>query len=188
MSKFELWSLIISALGVLTVWIGFIFAVYQIRAALKQIQVTISKHKDDHSLQRKLAAQSAVNEYAFSNLSAELHKTFGYVDSNAPITIEAINKKFAEDDNHRVKLLMLLRHYESIARGINHGIYDEEVVKAALRKTFIRFVRAFSLYIEERRNTLSSPTQWIELTSLAEVWSAKDKEFQIQAQTGNLES
>jgi hypothetical protein len=187
MTKFEIYSLGISAFGVLTVWIGFIFAFRQIKAAVRQVTVMIETHRDNHELQRRLAAQSAVNEYAFSNLSAELHNTFGYINSNLPIPTEEINKKFTEDDNHRVKLILLLRHYESLARGINHGVYDEAIVKAALRKTLIRFARSFSLYIEERRNILSSPTQWIEFTSLADKWASEDKVFQTRAKTGILD-
>ncbi|GJM17686.1 MAG: hypothetical protein DHS20C13_30130 [Thermodesulfobacteriota bacterium] len=186
MTKIEVYSLAISAFGVLTIWIGFIFAFSQIRAAVRQVTVMVETHRENHELQRRLAAQSAVNNYGFSNISAELHNTFGYIKSNLPIPTEEINKKFSENDEHRVKLIMLLRHYESLARGINHGVYDEEIVKAALRRTMIRFARSFSLYIEESRTILSNPTLWIELTSLSEKWVAEDKKFQTRANTGDL--
>lgn len=188
MSKYESISLFINGFGVLTLWVGFIFVFVQIKSAIRQISVMIETHRQNHELQRKMAAQLAVNEYNFSSISAELHNIFGYINNNLPISMDVINQKFSESDDNRVKLIMLLRHYESLARGINHGVYDEGVVKATLHRTIIRFARAFSVYIEERRTVLSSPTQWLQFTTLAEKWANEDKKIHVSHPTGDLQN
>lgn len=73
-----------------------------------------------------MAAQNAINEYNFSVLSAELISVFGYTNHNNPLNIDDIDNIFGSNPESKQKLIMLFRHYEALARGVNQGIYEEE--------------------------------------------------------------
>jgi Domain of unknown function (DUF4760) len=175
MSYFEKVSIFISVFNLLAIFIGFGFAAMQIRSAERNLRAMADTHRDSHDFQRRMAAQNAINQYEFSTLSAELTKIFGYVDHDNPIEISKIDKLFSANPSNRTKLIMLFRHYEGLARGVTQGIYDEGVVKAALRGTMMRFSRAFSVYITQRRTELNSPLQWKEFTDLCEKWQQQAK-------------
>ena len=188
MTTFEKIMVLISALNFFAVLIGFIFASWQVRSAKLEIKAIVETHRENHDFQRRIAAQDAINQFNFSSLSAELGTKFGYFEHNLPISIKEIRKVFDASEENRSKLIMLLRHYEGLARGINQGIYDEEVVKSALRRTILRVSRAFSLYIEQRRIELGNPKLWKEFTDLGDRWLSEDTIIESRPKTGFLSS
>jgi hypothetical protein len=183
-SPYEIATLAIATLNLLVVIVGVGFALFQLRNAKKELHIISRSHVENHEFQRRLEAQKAIGDVAASTVSAELHAVFNYIEKNDPIPPDEIEKKFKENDEYRKKLILLLRHYEGLARGINHSIYDEQVVKSALRRTMIRFRRAFGPYIEKRRTQLLNKLLWIEFTDLVDKWEEEDISIVRRQKTG----
>ncbi|MCB1889424.1 MAG: DUF4760 domain-containing protein [Rhodocyclaceae bacterium] len=175
LTAFETTLLALAAASLVVLAVGGFVAFRRLSSIQAAIERLASEHRVQNEFMRRKASQDAIGNFAFSTLSAELHSTFGYVDLNYPLPLSSVEDVFKKDDAHRQKLIVLLRNYEGLARGINHGIYDEDVVRVALRGSMIGFARAFSIYIADRRTKLANPLLWIELTSLTERWASEDR-------------
>lgn len=186
MSTFEELTLVIQAAQVLALLGGFWFAGRQLRQAQHELHALKETHRQNHDFQRRQAAQQAVNDFNYSNLSADLISVFKYTDKNEVLDLTSIDSELARNAEARTKLIMLFRHYEGLARGINCGIYDESVVKSAHRTTLTRFARIFRAYIEDRRLKLN-PRLWIEFTELADRWASEDRLVHAMPKTGHLD-
>ena len=63
-------------------------------------------------------------------VSKELQKEFDFLHIKQPLNIKIIKKKFKKNHSLQLKLNSLLNSYESFARGIFFGIYDEDLINS----------------------------------------------------------
>lgn len=77
-----------------------------------------------------------------------------------------------QNPEHRLCLLTYLNHYESLARGVNMGIYDEEVIRVARKSLMIKEFRLWEGYIEDYRKRFDRPLAWCEFERLVKRWTS----------------
>ena len=68
----------------------------------------------------------------------------------------------------------LLNSYERLARGVNLGIYDDDVIKMGRRMAISKAYFSFAEMIANRRNEYGAPNAWIELEMLLTKWGSSD--------------
>ena len=179
MTTFEKATLIIGILNLLCLVIGFIIALVQIKNSSNALSLQLSDtqkvlennnllHQADHDWNRRLAAQEALRHFNYSLLDSPLREKFDYLTLKRAIPLQEILEAFNQNATLRSNAHQLLNYYESLARGINQGIFDEEVIKVARKNAMSMNVIAFQHYITDRRTI--SPKAWLELTDIVQKW------------------
>ena len=184
MTDFEKYSLVLALTNIVLLIVGFIFAYLQLRGARAEIRTLNVHHADNHDWNRRHAAQEALRNYNYSLLSSPLQTSFDYLNSLDSIPVSQIEDKFSENTDLQSDLHQLLNYYEALARGINQGIFDEDVVKSARRNAMVRCERSFRNYIEKRRQNVS-PRAWVELSHITTRWAAENSDVEIRGLTGS---
>ena len=157
--------------------VGLIYAGWQIKLLKKT-------HTDNHDWNRRLAAQEAVaNLRLHAPIAAELNKLFNSTNLTEGIPLDVILKAFKEDKSIQNKVNEILNGYESLARGVYQGIYDEEVVKSARRGAMIQQFVAYESYIKDRRINVYK-NAYLQIESLANKWKLEDNSNHYRNKTG----
>ncbi|GAB1394397.1 hypothetical protein MASR1M60_25610 [Rhodocyclaceae bacterium] len=170
MSAYEILSLAMSALTALIALGGLAYAGFQLKQAREYGELSYKVHQAEHDWNRRLAAQNALKDYAASVALGGLQKAFDYLNKKEAIPLDEVMEKFRADSGLQSELHNMLNAYEGLARGVQHGIYDEEVIKAGRRKAMTKTFRMFHAYIEDRRSKVSSPSAWSELERIVNQW------------------
>lgn len=119
----------------------------------------IETHADNHEWNRRYATQVELSRFFQTDKGYEmLNSAFQYVERTEQISIHEINEKFEQTPELRIASYRLLSFYESLARGIFQGIYDEEVVKESQQNEMIRIYEIFKNFIEARRKSVDQGT------------------------------
>ena len=153
---------------------GLLAAAYQIRQTARAVDQASDRHKEENDWNRKIAAQTALERTGASPVLSKLQKRFRYIDKRMIIPFDEIESACAEDDELKTELFGMLNSYEKIARGVNFGIYDDSVIRAARRGSISKAYLAFLEMIEHRRTEYGARQAWKELESLVLSWEASD--------------
>jgi len=78
------------------------------------------------------------------------------------------------DDETALSLRYVLNHYEYISICIQSEIYDEEMLRKAMRRTVIRSYQHSKGYIDAMRELHQTKTLYQEFQWLAERWKVKE--------------
>lgn len=183
MTNFEIYSLNLACANIALLIIGFCFAYLQLKAASREIHALNQHHSDYHDWHRRHATQEALRYYNYSLLSSPLQTSFDYLNSAESISVTQIEERFKENPNLLSDLHQLLNSYEALARGVNQGIFDEDVLKSARRNAMVRCERSFRNYIEMRRQNIS-PRAWIEFSYITQKWSSEITSVEVRPLTG----
>lgn len=191
MTNYELWSIIIS-IGTLIITLGgLLYAGNQIKLAreqlnnaLENIELTRKIHKENHDWNRRIASQNVINSFRNQNKTKELRESLVQIDINDAIPLETVLNKFKTDLNLQGYIHSVLNTFEGFSRGINQGIYDEEVMKTALIGTMIRYFNCFRPYIVHIRN-VRNPELFSEYEGLINIWKAEQNKIKVRHKTGN---
>lgn len=167
---------LLGVLNLLAVIFGLAFAGFQILQGRKALEYSAKTHNADHEWHRKIAAQEALAQYSSSVALSSLEKHFRYLEigKKGCIEREVINKKLASVPDLRQDLHKLLNYYESLARGVHLGLYDDEVIRIGRRGSMERAFKAFECYILDRRES-GSPRAWCEFEKLITKWQGADE-------------
>lgn len=184
MTTYELISLSISFLSFITVMFGLAYGALQLKKAAHQLSLTKIIHQQNHDWNRREAAQSALREYRYAVESSAIQSAFDYLNTNGPLSLDEIEKQFNQHESLKGDLHQLLNYYEGLARGINQGLYDEGVVKLAIKSSMVMANKGFQHYIEKRRSERTSAA-WRQLSSIALKWDNEDNFIAARAQTGS---
>lgn len=193
MEDFEKYSLAISGLSSLFTLIGLVWVALQLKTAKVQLQLSaeqqrlaseqmvlsVKAQKAQYDWNRRLAAQNALNDYNQADIGSKIRKKFDYLNSKETIPLSEIEKEFLEDADLQSDLHKLLNSYEALARGVFQGIYDIEVIEVGRRNAILNLYRAFSNYIDNRREKFSSKA-WAELDVLVSEWKKIGKEASLR--------
>ena len=104
---------------------------------------------------------------------------------NTALSLETI-KKEVEDESGNItevgnQLFDVLNFYESVIRGVNIGLYHENLVMIWGKTTMMRRTKRYMEYIEYRRetkdNAWSELTNWIKQQELEEIKLSGRKKF-----------
>jgi len=174
MTEYEEYSLIISLITACIALIGLVYAAIQIQAVRRQVEASYKVNEANHDWNRRMAAQSAINEFNQSTVTRTLQVEFNFINLTEAIPLANIEAAFKKHSDLQNELHQFLNFYESIARGVFQKIYDEEVVKTARRTVMVRALKSFDAYIEERRKAYSNAA-WAQLDALVAEWSLEEK-------------
>ena len=166
MGEYEVITLVLRTFAVLLVAAGLFYTGYQIK-------MTRQIHKDNHEWNRRKAAQDVLMNVDLTTASKELNKALEFLDVKESIPLEKILTAIKEDRHLQNLIHKLLNVYEGYARGINQGIFDEEVIKTARKGTMIRVLESFSSYIKYRREGWADKA-WIQAETLIRKWQNED--------------
>lgn len=183
MTDYEIFSLIISGITLVTVIVGLVYGGIQLKHAAFQISETRRIHQENHDWNRRLAAQEALRAYNYSLLSSPLQDVFDYLNVSEPIPLAKLTEEFANNPKLQPDLHQLLNYYEGLARGIHQSLFDEEIVKSARKNAMMMAEKAFTNYLDKRRENVN-PHAWRELSSLISRWRSQDNHVPTRAQTG----
>jgi hypothetical protein len=118
----------------------------------RQLHLTRIIHKQNHDWNRRHAAQQALFNYStFISGTEQLNKTLGYVTATEPLPLADVEDTFQKNPELRVTCHKLLNFNETLAIGIIHGLYDEEIIKNAWRGNMLRSFDSFRNYIIDFR-------------------------------------
>ncbi len=119
----------IAVANLIVIIIGLGFTGWQAFFARRSLDKSIQIHQADHDWQRRIAAQDALRQYNTSVALSSLQENFGYIDQVDVVSLEKLESAFDKNKELKRELHQLLNYYESLARGISQGIYDENVIK-----------------------------------------------------------
>lgn len=177
MSIFEYISIILSGISTLTVVVGFWLAV-------KNLNLFVKSHADNHEWSRRLATKEALLKFYDLNIET-LNEEFGYSNNLKPIDLEILIEKFEKNPSLQIACHRLLNFYEGLASGIHLGIYDELTIKVAREFPMERDFTKFRKYIEYRRDTVNSAT-FVSQEKLINDWRKMRLSESDRNTTGNI--
>jgi hypothetical protein len=124
---------------------------------------------------RAIERRKAIAEVIFS--SRKDTDLVQYVRKIAEIHSSSTNiASFAKQDKIETPetkaIRYALNHYEYIAVGISHGIYDEEMFKSSVYSTVVKLYEHTKPYIEERRKLTGRITAYQDFECLVIRWKA----------------
>lgn len=148
--------------------ISLVLIVATIGAALYQLRA-------NHEWNRRKAAQDAIlNKVSLNDetISRPLIAAFNHIADKDPISLDDINSAIAAEDGEIVRRAIhaYLNSFEAIARGVEHHIYDKDVIGDACGDLMTRVFSRYYNYIEHRRNN-GSPRAWRFLERFSQEWT-----------------
>lgn len=181
MTNYEFYSLILAFLTLIVAIFGIIMTLRQLKITremtLLQLKETYDIKVKEYTWNRAFCAQEKLAE--FQNLDISVLKSnekLGYMTNNQVLPLELILDEINNNPEIRVNIHAVLNFYESLARGINLGIYDEETIQAARNGAMRRMVNSYQRYIEFRRKDEQHPNAWNYLTDLIDKWENPHKQ------------
>lgn len=179
MSLFELLSLIIAIVNILVIAGGLIFTYRQISLTREQInfnaeqtKLLVESHFDNHEWNRRSVTQEVLLSMNMSGRMDDVIAFFLDQDRTSPIPRSEILERFKAEPELRRKTHTLLNFYETLARGIKYGVYDEEIVRNARHGSMKRAVLIFREYIDHWRT--QGYSYWTEFEQLVNKWVSED--------------
>jgi hypothetical protein len=151
--------------------VGLIAIVFQIN---KMANISAEQYKWN----KKVKAMEINNN--FDSIFEELLqiRLFRIQHGKNDMLLEKVPKEI--DVTKKTHLLKVLNFYESIAVGIEHDLYDNDLVYDYLCNTIIRFYDYADDFINEQRILYNDPLLGIGLEELAKKWKIRyNKEIEI---------
>ena len=178
MTTFEIVSLAIQLISA-----GFVFA--GLLYTGKQISLLKRTHRENHDWNRRIETQKALAEYNRTIIAPDLNKVFDHLNAKHPISVEKVLAEFATNSSLQSQCHILLNSYEGFARGIQQGIYDEEIIRKARKTAIIRTYTAYKEYIAHRQRENNS-LAFKELEALVSKWLASNDNESTRKQLGKM--
>ena len=178
MTTYEIYNLIIQIVATIFVGGGLVYAG-------KQVSLLVLTHNDNHDWNRRIATQNALRDFNNSVSLDELQKEFNFLNRKQPIPVEEITKAFLDKPDLQLQTHTLLNQYETFARGIFLGIYDEILIKNARKGSMERTFNSFKEYVQHRRNEVGSAA-YIEYEKMLDKWHQEYKAQVNLEQNGKI--
>ena len=168
---FNLATLTLLFAGILATWIE----IHTLRIA----------QKDNHDWQRRQSAQNRLADNAgLLSIKSELAAYLPDNHRQGGLNKNQLDTLFEQNPELKTNIRVLLNYYESLCRGINQGIYDETVVRIALRGSIIGIYRSYQYYVSERRKLFDNPSLYSMLESQVILWESEGTQ-EPREQTGS---
>jgi hypothetical protein len=171
-------------------------AIQQHQVELDSQKAELAKHFQDHDWSRRKAAEDAVREFSAQiELRRTLERYLNWSTEKKLQSIGEFRKAILKADDKQIdegtdydkcdvecdeggsRLIecvhRLLNYYESFARGISEGVYDERIIKRALHGQMTANLHRLKPYIDHRRSMNGSLSEkaWIDFESLLISWN-----------------
>ncbi len=150
----------------------------------RQIKLLIKIHQENHDWNRRVAAQSAlVAIRELTETIQQIEAVFQHGNTNNVIALSIIKEKIESNKKLRPQIARYLSSYESLARGILQGIYDEEVVMTGRRGQMTKVFNQFYHYIDLRRKTINK-NYCSCMEDVVKRWKSKDVKVKQRSAIG----
>lgn len=181
MTNYELYSLIIAVLTLIVAICGIVMTLRQLKITremtLLQLQENYNMKVKEYEWNKSAYAQQKLAEFNQLDISVlQSNDKLNFITNNDVLPLELIWEEMSKNLQLRIDIHTVLNFYESLARGIKLGIYDEEIIQAAREGGMRRMVKSYRKYIEFRRDVEQHPNAWLYLTDLVDKWEAKSKQ------------
>lgn len=177
MSWIEILGVALQLITVLLLSVGFI-------ATVRQIKLLHNVHIDNHEWNRRKAAQDVTLTYKQVVSTKNLQQHFDYVNNTTKrIPIEVVEKEFLDNAELKSDIHRLLDYFDALCRGVNHAVYDEEIIKTSWSGVITRTFDQFSPYIDWYRKDVN-PKGWFETEILIDKWKHEDMKNESRKPTG----
>lgn len=170
MNTAEIFSVFFSVIEAVLVFVGLLIAAYNIHQAKLSFDENVKQSAAANSWNKKISAQNALEKIDNSVVLSRLQEKFDYVNRKGKIPLAQVQSAFEKDPSLQVDLYSLLNTYEKIARGVNLGIFDNDVVRLGRRRSMAKAFLAFEEVISDRRENYGAATAWAELEKLLTDW------------------
>lgn len=125
--------------------------------------------KANHDWNRRKAAQDILRERSTLDIK-KLNETFNIHNRKDAIPLDEINEAFKKDIFLKGTLNKYLNFYESLARGMEYHIYDEDVIKSGSRKVMIQNFMRYENYIKDVRIKNGDKRAWGSFEDYVNKW------------------
>ena len=173
MTTFESISVGMQAVMTLTLVLGLVYSIAQLRMIRCQMSLIRESHVREHKWHQKMAAQEALERDNLTRHHPGLDRALHHLTSTKALPLATIMEAIEKEPELRSSLHTLLNSHESFARGVLRDMYDEAVVKAARKGAMMNAHDSFKEYIVARRR--DSPKALTTLETIVNSWR-KDEE------------
>lgn len=166
----------LQAATLLAVVVGLGFTFYQVR-------LLRLSYVDLHDWNRRKAAQDAVERIeVISKDTPLLNQKFRILTESNRIPLQDILCECEGDQEVRMALNRRLNYFQSLAGGIQQGVFDEEIIRHSYENVFRRTYNQFREYIDYRRDNAGRET-WRDFVNITGRWET-DNDPSPRASTG----
>lgn len=147
-----------------------LISVFYVALQLKLIRQT---HVDNHDWNRRKAAQEITLE--LNNILADsdqLQRELNFMNRMETIPLDEVLEAIKKDSATQLRIGKILNAYNSVARGVLHGVYDKELIASARKNGMIKAFDSFQSYIIFRRKQ-SISSLWDNYESLINEWKSE---------------
>ena len=169
MQQIELW---LDLFRTSVIAFGVLIALLQLGMIVNGQKQNMKLQKQNHDWNRRFAAQEAIRYGNSLEHAKHLEAAFEMSGQQEALSFDEIEQGFKKDPLARAALLKTLNFSEGLARGIEHGIYDEAVIRDSHFTALIKRELVFSNFINHRRKN-GSPRAWRRMSTLAAKWRAE---------------
>lgn len=163
LSDYEVISIWLQALGLLIVIAGVVYAG-------KQLRTTRQTHQETLEWNKKIATENQLRRKLSPEDNKRLNDALDTMNRYDTIPLESIRTSIDKDVYVKYDIHRLLNNYESLAIGISHGIYNQQMIADSSKNTMIKGFHNFSEYIEERQTY--NPEAWTHFQELIKMWES----------------
>jgi hypothetical protein len=150
-----------------------ILGVVEISILSLTLLITVYYSYRNNVIQKQVITTQYLNEFRTvdHDLRIKLESLLG-VRLRDGVSIEAL-KVLENDQGNRQVLLAYLNNYESLARNLSIGMYDEKLVRLARASSFTNVYFNFEGFIHSYRDVYDRQYVWTEFEKIAKKWQAE---------------
>jgi hypothetical protein len=167
------WGLVVDILALFVQILGIYFVVISLRFVKNQIEMSEKIHADTLIWNKKIATENELSSKVNPAVTKLINESFD-LKAHRILPLELVlsvidEKKSIEGNIHHV-----LNRYERLGRGVMNGIYDEDIVKKAIRGPLLRTYYRYYEYIEHWK-IKENKYAWVEFIRLAQKWELEEE-------------
>ncbi|MCU4675078.1 DUF4760 domain-containing protein [Catenovulum sp. 2E275] len=158
MTIYEFLNILVQALMILIISLGFIYA-------RKQFNL----HARSHEWERMMLTQNAIVDFRKNQSLKTISTKLDYLSQTHSTDLSKINEAFDKDSELRADAHMYLNQIEILCAGMLNGVYEEKLIKDSMGNTISYAFEFFKDYIEQRRTDLS-PNLYKKTEQVVKLW------------------
>ena len=158
MTIYEFLNILVQALMILIISMGFIYA-------RKQFNL----HARSHEWERMMLTQNAIVDFRKNQSLKTISTKLDYLAQTQTTDLTKMNEAFAQDSDLRADVHMYLNQIEILCAGMLNGVYEEKLIKDSMSNTISYAFEFFRQYIEQRRSDLS-PNLYKKTEQVVKLW------------------
>lgn len=180
MSEFEVYSSILNTISTLCIIVGVVFGLIQIQKNNKQLVTNngiletsreqIIREHDWNRRSRSFETLEFTSDPERMENLLLLNSKLKYFSRTEAIPLNDIQEAFQIETKLEPIVISRLNKFETIALGVHHKVFDEEVIKETLGPSMQKARKLFENYIKSRRQN-DDPTAFEFIDRYCDKWN-----------------